>query len=221
MMMKQTLLFFLKYPNPGEVKTRLGREIGHETASSLYRAFVRDMLRNISDNGWNILIYADPETDIEKYRKWLGEDWTIAFQSGEDLGSRMMHAFEEAFEKGIEYAALIGSDLPALHPVSIRQAFSLLGQGYPCLGPAEDGGYYLIGLNRNHLHKHIFSDIKWSTPAVLQTTVGRMKNLGLQPKLLPELGDVDTLSDLKKLRDNPEFTSLCLETAKVMEGLLK
>lgn len=218
-MKNQAVLFFLKYPESGKVKTRLGIELGYDNAARLYRAFINDMLRNLKKAKQEIIICADPDSELKLYQEMLGDDLKIIFQRGNDIGERMFHAFKDVFANGIEHAVLIGSDIPTLRPEIITEAFKLLENGSPCLGPAEDGGYYLIGFNKNNLASNAFTGINWSTPAVLQLTYQKMKELGFKPGILPKLNDIDTLNDLKKLRLQADFLNLCTETSQVLEKI--
>ena len=122
---------------------------------------------------------------------WItGETWIA--QRGADLGERMAAAFEDAFGRGVQRAALIGSDVPAPSRHHVREAFDALGTHDVVLGPARDGGYYLVALDRPR--PELFAGMAWSTPEVLH----RAARLGLRVTVLETLGDVDTIEDVRR-----------------------
>jgi hypothetical protein len=214
----QNILFFLKYPKAGKVKTRLGKDLGYKEAADIYSSFIADTLFKISVCKAAITVCADPySSDIEGYRKLLGDDFKIIFQRGENIGEKMFNAFADVFNSGFRDAVLIGSDIPTLDAETIELAFEALGEGKPCLGPADDGGYYLIGLKSSQLDYQIFSDIEWSTESVLESTVSQMKKLKLSPVILPEKSDIDDIEDLKNLMTRHNFSKLCPNTAAYLK----
>ncbi len=190
------LILMLKYPDPGLVKTRLGREIGFENSARVYRLLVAGVMRVLRGLEHPVLICCDPVRSFEAYRKWLGKEHGFFLQQGKDLGERMHAAFRQAFEHGYPGAVLLGSDISGLERDIVEQALAWLQQQRPVLGPAEDGGYYMLGLERTDLDYSFFSHIPWSTSRVLEMTVQRMKKKGLTPCMMPQLRDVDTLEDL-------------------------
>lgn len=130
---------------------------------------------------------------------WMTPHPTRFFrQRGKDLGERLRHAFGKAFQHGARAAVAIGSDAPQLSCATLRRAFRLLKKKNVVLGPAEDGGYYLIGLD--HLYPKIFRGISWSTEQVLQQTLFQLKAGNLSYGLLPTLWDIDTLADWQRFR---------------------
>ncbi|MFM7353895.1 MAG: TIGR04282 family arsenosugar biosynthesis glycosyltransferase, partial [Microcystis aeruginosa] len=130
----------------------------------------------------------------ELMQAWLGENFTYYEQQGDDLGKRMLSAFAVAFAQGMIRVVLIGTDCPDLNPEILLKAFQLLQRSAVVLGPAADGGYYLIGLS--HFVPELFSNISWGTPEVLFETRHRIENLNLQVSYLPMLHDVDVPEDL-------------------------
>ncbi|TIH15326.1 glycosyltransferase [Marinifilum sp. JC120] len=214
--MKCAVIVFVKYPEPGKVKTRLGKEIGYETAAKLYTAFVEDMLRNMDCADLNPIITYDPFQAEEHYRKWLGEHTYIP-QHGTDLGERMLNALRSAFELKFDSSILTGSDLPDLDPEFILQAMQALKKAPACIGPASDGGYYLIGFQKEYLTDSIFRNMEWSTERVFPETISRLEKREITPEIIPEHQDMDTVEDLKRLLSNPAAQALCPKSLKILK----
>lgn len=196
-MSAERLIVFVKYPRAGEVKTRLAREIGDDDAAVLYQAMAEHVLRVTAagDGGYARLVRfapADADADIAR---WLPAD-ARAPQAAGDLGQRMAHAFDSAFAEGAARVVLIGTDAPALERDHVVQAFEALHDHDLVLGPACDGGYYLVGLVAPR--RRLFEGIAWSTATVCGATLERAEALGLRHRLLPELRDVDTLADVRR-----------------------
>lgn len=212
-----TIVIFVKAPVPGKVKTRLCPPLSHEQAAVLYRAFVRDTLeaaRKVARARLEIAYQPDASyPDLS----WLEPDADMPYfvQKGVDLGRKLVHAFEQAFRSGARKTVVLGSDTPHLNPLAIRQAFQLLDGRDLVLGPAADGGYYLVGLKRPV--PALFAGVSWSTPRVLRQTLDRAQRRGLSYELLPECRDIDTFADLESLmrpahgsRIAPRFTCRAL-----------
>lgn len=213
--MPNTLLFFIKYPTPGKVKTRLGKSIGHDKATSFYKAFVEDVLDSFEQAGFNTIIFYDTSQPIDMYTNWLG-DRQYQPQQGNDLGERMRLAFEVAFKLGHTKCILTGSDLPGLDPQIINNAFESLKIAPSCIGPANDGGYYLIGFQKKNFAKSIFENMKWSTDSVFTMTQSRLKIAGHAPIILPSFSDIDTKEDLIRLARNKDRKKLSPRTTKLL-----
>lgn len=199
----RTLVVFAKEPRPGQVKTRLARSVGAAEAAAIYRRMALAIIGTLRDGPWSTTIRYAPDTAIEAIRSWLGDDRLSFIPQGPgDLGSRMRRAVRAALEAGGEghRVCVIGTDAPDVDRPLVERAFALLEQGSDVvLGPAEDGGYYLIGLAEDH--PELFRDIAWSTPDVLESTRERIRRTGLEWSELPVLADVDDLADLERLRD--------------------
>jgi len=125
-------------------------------------------------------------------------------QAGNDLGERMELAFEESFKAGYKKAVIIGSDCPELTVTIVQQAFQELDLHHIVLGPATDGGYYLLGMKE--LLSDLFRDKPWSTDRVMDATVKQADKLGKHVKLLPQLSDLDSLEDLREFQAKGMFT---------------
>lgn len=194
---KNLLLVFVKAPRPGRVKTRLARDVGAETAARIYRRMGRAVVDAVSDGPWKVRIYYTPTDAEEEVRDWLfeggAEPLEMADQSPGDLGERMRRALEEGLGEA-ERVCVIGTDAPDLDAGLVDVAFRSLEGHDVVLGPALDGGYYLLGLRAPQ--PELFREIPWSTDQVLNRTLERAAGLGLTCALLPSLSDVDTLEDL-------------------------
>lgn len=189
--MSALVMAFLKAPRPGTVKTRLGREIGFDEATVVYRDLAEQQIRRIPGEFRTEVHYA-PRGAGAEMRQWLGPGHSYRVQCRGDLGERMSHAFIHGFKRGHQPIMAIGADCPDLDESSLRQAAALLAQVDVVLGPAFDGGYYLIGLRRPE--PRLFANIAWSTNTVLATTQARVRECGLSCALLDEKDDIDDLA---------------------------
>ncbi|MBI5246232.1 MAG: TIGR04282 family arsenosugar biosynthesis glycosyltransferase [Elusimicrobia bacterium] len=191
------LIVFIKAPVPGKVKTRLQIPLSASQVARIYKAFVRDTVacaRNIGEAAVSIAYEPHPKhPDLN----WL-EDAPAWFRQAEgDLGARLIAAFDQAFRAGAAKVVVIGSDCPDLDPDILRQAFAGLDGAEVVLGPAEDGGYYLVGLRAPK--PHLFAKMEWSDSCVFKRTLERLNLRGESFSLLPVRADVDTFSDLRAL----------------------
>ncbi len=193
---QQLLTIFARYPDPGHVKTRLARAIGPVAAAALYAAFLADLGRRLTVGPWRTLWAIAPPDPGFAHRFGIVPQ-ACSLQSGADLGERMHAAFAGAATRGFARCALVGSDMPQLSPRAVREAFVRLSTADLVLGPADDGGYYLIAARGVH---DVFTGVAWSSPHVLEQTLGRARELGLRTSLLDPGFDVDTLGDLERLR---------------------
>ncbi|MEN8243906.1 MAG: TIGR04282 family arsenosugar biosynthesis glycosyltransferase [Thermodesulfobacteriota bacterium] len=195
----RSILFFVRYPEKGRVKTRLETHLSKGRILSLYKCFVEDILATLKKSGYPVFICFLPENKEVQMKAWLGSVPTYIPQTGEDLGERMSNAFGQAFTKAtppIDQAVLLGSDFPDLDPDILDQAFDSLSRNDVTLGPAVDGGYYLIGFNRRTFFKDVFSGISWGTGQVFTETMKKIEKAGLKVHTLPEWRDIDTFEDL-------------------------
>jgi len=193
--MKQAILYFVKYPEPGKVKTRLAAGVGNVKAAALYKELAEKNFRTIKQtNGEEVktVVVFDSPAREEDIKGWLKEADGYLAQKGNDLGERMTAAFEEAFAGEFEGAMAAGSDTLALTDGILRQALRELQSKDVVLGPAKDGGYYLIGLRK--AQPSLFIDMPWSTPALLEETLARIRDEKLSLALLEELDDLDDVT---------------------------
>ena len=181
----------------GKVKTRLAAAIGDEKATAIYRELVNHTIRVASKVNAEKIIFLSEDTG-KNFAEVKG--FNTSLQKGNDLGERMRNAFDELFQEGYEQAVLIGSDCPAISPPILEKAFEELDQSDIVIGPAEDGGYYLIGMKR--LYAELFENMKWSNQDVFSTTQARCEQFKLTVVLLPILPDVDEERDLVHWQKN-------------------
>lgn len=190
----ELLIIFTKNPVLGKVKTRLGSAIGDEEALRVHKALVKETIVKINQCHCDKVVYFSDRIDADSIFSEYGFRQEVQTQG--DLGKRMQHAFEKEFAKGYTSIVIIGTDCPELDDASISLAFKLLEDKDVVLGPADDGGYYLLGLTK--LHQELFDGIPWSTSTVFQSTVDCVNRLSLSLGLTAKKQDIDTLDDLKK-----------------------
>ncbi|MHC4085397.1 MAG: TIGR04282 family arsenosugar biosynthesis glycosyltransferase [Planctomycetota bacterium] len=193
------VLFFVKHPASGRVKTRLAEQIGRDVATDLYKSFVVDILTTLHSISVNFKIVFYPPDAEKKFQQWLGQEYSYVSQSGMDLGQRMKNAFLQAFNDGFDKVVLIGSDLPDLPAEYLELGFKALETNDVVLGPSSDGGYYLIGFAKEAFLPDVFEPITWSSADVLEQTLNILKKHEHRVYLLPQWHDVDTLTDLSSL----------------------
>jgi uncharacterized protein len=191
------LVVFVKAPRPGEVKTRLAARLGAVEACAAYRRMAGFLLDRLAPLRAVELRYA-PENAAEEISAWRRDGWSLAFQGEGDLGARLGAAFREHFRDGAGQVVVIGSDCPDVTVRDIECAWAGLAENDVVIGPARDGGYWLIGLNRPQ--PHLFEDMPWSTETVLRETLARASSTGIRVHLLRELSDVDVESDWVEFR---------------------
>jgi len=196
---KNCILFFVKHPVKGGVKSRLAAELDDTIAFELYKNFILDMLATLTTCEAQCLICVYPQSALGKLREWLGAGYDYLPQEGNDLGERMKNSFIKAFNMGYERAILIGSDIPDLPRPIVRDAFKALTSNDVTVGPAYDGGYYLIGFRYETFIPEVFDKIKWGGGTVLRNTLNRLQKSVGSVHLLPTWSDVDTKADLTAL----------------------
>jgi rSAM/selenodomain-associated transferase 1 len=194
---RTAVIVMVKYPRAGAVKTRLGSEIGTEKACELYREFVRILLETCWATGFDTVISSHPGHPVFDYQDWLGHGFQYMVQQGPDLGHKMRDAFEQAFTLGYDRVILTGSDLPHLPGAVIVEAAQKTETFDVVIGPALDGGYYLVAMTRERFCPGMFDDIPWSTADVLNMTLERLAAGQCEFCLLKPLRDIDTLADLR------------------------
>lgn len=175
------------------MKTRLG--LGASAECAAYQRLVETVLNQVS-NCQSVELRFAPRDAEGEIRKWLQAGWVAAPQADGDLGTRMQTAFADAFAGRASRVVIIGSDCPYLTGDDIREAWKALDSADLVLGPAKDGGYWLIGLRRDQ--PALFTKMAWSSEQVLTETIERAKALGLKTFLLRTLSDVDTRADWEK-----------------------
>jgi len=198
-MSKEGLIIFVKNPVLGKVKTRLAKDIGDEAALKVYQWLLKHTRLVASEVDCDKHVFYD--TRIERDDDWNNEVFDKHLQIvDKNLGARMMAAFVTAFQQGYNKVVIIGSDCPDLQQGILKDAFKSLDEQDMVIGPAKDGGYYLLGMKV--LHPEVFQHNKWSTKFVLEYTVNTAKGLGLSCEILQELSDIDRQEDLKRYQDD-------------------
>jgi rSAM/selenodomain-associated transferase 1 len=192
------LMIFAKNPEIGKVKTRLAKTIGEKKALMVYLKLL-EHTHMVADRVFadKAIFYSNKVQDFDildyyKFPKFL--------QKGDDLGDRMNRAFGQAFGQHYEKVVIIGSDCFEITTEIIEDALTALNDHNVVVGPAVDGGYYLLGMDRHY--SHLFKDKTWSTEDVFLDTLLDLKKLKLSYHILPTLNDVDEEKDLGKLRDH-------------------
>lgn len=190
---QQLLLIFVKHPEKGKSKTRLAKGIGHDKALEVYRKLLshtRSIAQDISAD--KVVFFGNqmPEEDL-----WSEAAFPRMQQVGEDLGARMNHAFTWGFDQGYKQICVIGSDCATLTSEILDQAFVALRENDFVIGPARDGGYYLIGMSS--LYSKVFEEKVWSTAEVRKEAIADLEAGQKSYSLLPMLSDVDVVDDLR------------------------
>jgi rSAM/selenodomain-associated transferase 2/rSAM/selenodomain-associated transferase 1 len=198
----ERLIVFTRFPEPGKTKTRLIPALGARGAARLQRQMTEHLMATAAK------LSNRPGLAVEVYHEggntglmqgWLGSQFAYRPQGTGDIGRRMLRAFEDAFQDGIVGAVIIGSDIPQISANIIQQAFEGLQKNELVLGPAHDGGYYLIGMKNSipaETCHRLFEGINWGTGSVLSQTVQTAGRSELRFILLDPLGDVDSPVDL-------------------------
>jgi hypothetical protein len=210
----RTVLVFARAPEPGRVKTRLAATVGGERAAAIYRELAEhtvNVARQVSD--CRVVVCCDPPASIATIAAWLGSGAEYRAQPGGDLGMRMAGTMRDALADGAQSVVLVGTDCPGLDAALIDAAFAAIGPGAGAspadvaLGPARDGGYYLIAARQ--VHPALFGGIPWSTSETLGATLSAAAAAGLRVSLLDARRDIDTIED---------WVAWCAERSKRVES---
>lgn len=192
-----TLIMVTRFPQPGRTKTRLIPALGAVGAAHLQRRMTEllaERLQGICDRASLALEVHFTGGSLAQMRAWLGHDLTLKPQGSGHLGERLHGAFQQGFREWGQPILMVGSDCPGLDEGHITQAVAALQHHDVVLGPAQDGGYYLIGLKQPH--PRLFENISWGQSCVLAETIAIAASLGLSVALLEPLGDIDRPEDL-------------------------
>ena len=190
------LVIFTRYPVAGQAKTRLIPAIGADRAAQLQRHMTQQTISMAKACKVPLQIRFYGGT-AQAMQSWLGDDLDYQPQGNGDLGAKMHNAFHKGFEQGYDRVVIIGTDCPFIDREVIHQAFEQLATHNLVLGPATDGGYYLIGLRQ--LFPELFESISWSTNTVFSKTIEIAQANSISYALLPALSDIDLPEDLEKL----------------------
>jgi uncharacterized protein len=199
------LLIFARYPSPGRVKTRLVPPLDHAAATALYRAFLLDSIERWSVAGaYETVVCVADARDVDPMRRLIADELApiaphiaVRAQEGDDLGTRLLRAFEEALVDGCDRVCAIGSDHPTLPVPMLQSAFDRTNGEDVVVGPTDDGGYWLIGMQR--AHAELLEGMPYSTAELCDATRARAGALGLSLRELGRWYDVDGVADLERL----------------------
>ena len=194
-MNKNLIIVFVRTPELGKVKTRLAKSIGDVSALTIYKLLLKHTETVLHDLSFDKVVYYSEKVDENDF--WEARLFEKKRQKGADLGKRMQHAFETAFEKGYQKVLIIGSDLFDLKSIHITTAFEALENHDLTIGPSLDGGYYLLGMKE--LYPAVFKNKKWGTDSILENTLKDLQQQNV--KLLEALNDIDTFEDLQQQPD--------------------
>ncbi len=187
------LVIFIKNPQKGKVKTRLAETVGQEQALQIYHKLLHQTKSVADPLSVNKQVWYS--RFVDENDMWSKDDFEKHLQEGENLGERMQDAFQKTFESGHQKVVIIGSDCASLTTEIVQDAFIELDHHDVVIGPALDGGYYLLGMLA--MYADLFEDKSWSTSSVLQSTVKQIEKMNLSYHLLPTLNDIDTEADLR------------------------
>lgn len=190
---KELLLIFTRNPELGKVKTRLAKDVGNVAALKIYE-FLLNHTKNVTEK-LEVAKQVWYSENVWKNDIWENATYEKYEQYGNDLGVRMQNAFEDGFQAGYERIIIIGSDLFDISELDIKQAFQKLKSKDAVIGPAEDGGYYLLGLT--HMIPQLFQEKSWGTNSVLKATLEDLKSYNFET--LETRNDIDYLSDIENL----------------------
>jgi len=193
--MRGTVIIFVKAPRAGKVKTRLGAGVGMGRAAALFRILTARTISEAMKGGWRTILAVDPPSAMSGWERLWPPSLKRAPQGEGDLGVRMAGAFAQAPSGPV---VIIGADAPGLRARHLRQAFKALAGADAVFGPAEDGGYWLIGLARRRSAPDIFKRVRWSTKHALKDTVETLP-ASFAIAYLETLADIDEACDLKNL----------------------
>jgi len=194
---KFLLVVVAKAPQPQRVKTRLLPKLTPAEATSLYRCFIQDRMKEIGLlRDIDLAISYTPANSQEFFTRFKSNGFHLFPQRGKDLGERLHNIFVDKLQQGYKAVSIIDSDTPDLPRAIVQQSFQLLGaDGVDAVfGPCHDGGYYLVGMRQPH--PELFQDIAWGTETVLQKTLENAETSGIRAKLLKRWNDLDTFEDL-------------------------
>src|SRR5579859_4359307 len=225
---RQALFIVARLPIVGQTKTRLGKTLGDEAATALYRAFLRDLgerfTRAAARDGYDLYwFYAAPDgADAAAFAACVPPGGMLFRQEGADFAARLWQGFQTLSARGYERVVVIGSDSPHLAAAWVRQAFAALATQDVVIGPARDGGYYLLGQRASPAPVDLFSGMTMSTATVCAETLARAEAAGLRVTLAPTTFDIDEAADLERLgtalRDAPSAEA---DPAPATQALLR
>jgi uncharacterized protein len=204
---QECIVIFVRSPEKGAVKKRLAAVLDQDTVLHLYRQFVFDILRTVGPVPFGMRICFYPADAKSKVADWLGDEYIYMAQEGKDLGERLENAFLTTFAAGFHRVVIIGSDIPDLPAEIVEEAIGSLASNDAVIGPATDGGYYLIGFRAGRLLREAFAGVDWGTSTVFERTMDALSKHGFSVHLLPRWPDIDTYEDLAAFVRKHELTA--------------
>ncbi len=189
----KVLIVFTKNSERGKVKTRLAKTVGDKKALQVYQKLLK-ITKSVTDQ-LDVSKQVWYSRFIDNDDLWSEDDYEKHLQKGDSLGMRMQHAFYKAFTDGYQKVVIIGSDCSELSPKIIEQSFRDLETSQAVIGPASDGGYYLLGMR--NFYPSLFAGKSWSTSSVFEETIRQFNEMNISYEKLPILNDIDTEADLK------------------------
>ena len=191
---RNALIVFAKNPVSGKVKTRLAESIGDQEALNLYKKLLSNTYLQTKNSVSDKYLFLSEKKDASLY----DSSYIQFIQSGNDIGEKMKNAFDKIFKMNYCNIVLTGTDIPDLTTEIINLAFEALNENDFVIGPAFDGGYYLIGMKS--FNEFVFENIEWSTDKVLLKTITDIKERSLNYFLLKELYDIDDIEDIEVMK---------------------
>ncbi len=207
------LVVFAKYPEPGEVKTRIGKVIGMEQSAKMCQCFLKDLINKNSNQDYDLYLSFLGQKYKEKYRKLFPEA-ILYVQRGKGMEDNLMLTFEDLLDD-YDKVILIGCDAPQVGPDVIKSALKALESYDVVIGPASDGGYYLLGLRKFH---RIFKGLPWGESILLKKTIEKLKDNNLTYIFLREFDDIDNIDELRLAKNNLKKEE-APETFEYIKGL--
>ena len=196
-MARPTLIMMSKAPVEGRVKTRLAKDTSSAFAANLQKAFITDIADRFASGAFRTVVACAPDCEHPTFQELMKNGWELWDQGSGSLGERMRRARDSALDEGAGPVVFIGSDSPTLPKALVDSAFEALGHCELVLGPAFDGGYYLIGTSARE--DSIFTNIPWGTGSVFSTTVLRLQEQRTRFAVLPFWYDVDDIDTLRHM----------------------
>ncbi|MFG6685683.1 TIGR04282 family arsenosugar biosynthesis glycosyltransferase [Mariniflexile sp. HNIBRBA6329] len=196
---KNAIIVFTRNPELGKCKTRLAKTVGNESALEIYKHLLKHtayIAKNTSADKY--VFYSET---IQKNDLWDASIFRKKLQEGQDLGAKMQNAFSYVFSLGFQKVIIIGSDLLDLTPKHIQLAFEALDENNVVIGPAKDGGYYLLGMTS--INQALFKNKAWGTSTVLKDTLNDLQKSNVF--LLEELNDIDTFEDMEHYQELEKY----------------
>lgn len=204
-----------KAPIIGEVKSRLGEEIGNQHAVKIYTCFLMDMSETLNRLGEDFIIYYTPEQALDVLKSIIGEDKNYIPQFGKNLGERLYSGLEKIKELGYSHGFALASDVPDLSLDYLKEAIESLKKHQLVIGPSFDGGYNLIGYDLAFNSIDFYNGIKWGSNTVYKETIKRLDKI--DKHVLPLWGDIDKMSDFRRKHlDHKSYTYEYLKNNKLL-----